>query len=526
MKIAALQFEKMNMNRREVLGGAAIAAVATVGGAAAFPPISRAVPGFHAGLFNVDDFGAAGDGSADDTDALQNAINAAVSAGGGQVLLNAGEYKLTRTVTLGSGVDLAGIGSNSVLRPTFSERPPNRVIDNDWVNGNSNISLRNFKLDRSGANVQHGILLNGVDNLLIDGIEVSGTPSVRSGCISISAIGPDTRLLSKNIRVVNCHFAQTGNFGVQPGYVDGCIMANNTAYEADREVFAIEPEAGTSGKNVVISGNAILGNNTIDGSATGLIIATTSSGGTIDGVTITGNTLNSLQPEAANPGILILGASGVSISGNAIYRMPGAGILIGNTQHATTGVVISGNTITDCARSGGSPGIQLRNANHCVVTGNYIYGTNHSHSVLEQLASADNLISNNVLRDNEPVGTPSTGTAVFNNKSTDNDAALVFGTSYAMNRRVVAGNYAIVPSDYLVAVTDTSSAATITLPRANTTNAGAVYVVKDESGDAASKGITINGTDSDTIDGASSITISTNYASVSLYSTGTSWATI
>lgn len=246
----------MTINRREVLGGAAIAAVAGVGGAAIFPPTSGRATGLHASLLSVKDFGAAGDGITDDTDAIQNAINAAVASGGGQVLLNAGEYKLTRTVTLGDGVELAGVGSNSVLKPAFSSSPPNRVIDNDWANGNRNISLRNFRLDRSGSNVQHGILLNGIDNLLIDGIEVSGTPSVTSGCISISAIGPSTRLLSKNVRVVNCHFAQTSNFGVQPGFVDGCIMANNTAYEADREVFAIEPEVGTSGKNVVKIGRA------------------------------------------------------------------------------------------------------------------------------------------------------------------------------------------------------------------------------------------------------------------------------
>lgn len=379
----------------------------------------------------VANFGAAADGTTDDTSAIQNAIDAAVTAGGGQVLLPRGQYKLTDTITLGDGVDLVGQGSLTVLKPVFDSTPPNRVIDNDWVNGNSNISLRNFKLDRSGDNVEHGILLNGVDGLLIDGLEIAGDPAVQSGTIAISAIGPSTRLESKNVRVVNCSLRDVHNFGVQAGYVDGCVISNNTAYNASREVFAAEPEPGNTAKNVTISSNTIYGSPAVDGSITGLIIVTENSGGTVSGVSITGNSVRQApSPTDANIGILIYGGTAVTVTGNTVYDMGGAGIQAGqDLTSATTGVVITGNAVYNCAQAGAASGISLRKAENCVVTGNYVSGEDHSYSVEESAAAADNMIAFNTLRDTNPVNAISAGTSVFGNKTTDGNAEINYGTS-------------------------------------------------------------------------------------------------
>jgi hypothetical protein len=57
------------------------------------------------GVFNVLDFGARGDGTNDDTAAVQKAVDACVRRGGGQVLLPGGKTYLTGAITLGTGVD-------------------------------------------------------------------------------------------------------------------------------------------------------------------------------------------------------------------------------------------------------------------------------------------------------------------------------------------------------------------------------------------------------------------------------------
>lgn len=65
-----------------------------------------------------------------------------------------------------------------------------------------------------------------------------------------------------------------------------------------------------------------------------------------------------------------------------------------------------------------------------------------------------------------------------------------------------------------------SGARSITLPSAATMKAGGVLIIQDEAGNAGSGTITINRAGSDTINGATSVTITTNYGRRTLYSNG------
>jgi len=101
---------------------------------------------------------------------------------------------------------------------------------------------------------------------------------------------------------------------------------------------------------------------------------------------------------------------------------------------------------------------------------------------------------------------------------------------YTTKGRVVArvaktANYTILRTDHIIAYTALAAPRTVTLPTA-VGFAGQVYVIKDESGAAATNNLTIATTSSQTIDGASTSVISTNYGFRRIYSDGANWFTI
>lgn len=100
--------------------------------------------------------------------------------------------------------------------------------------------------------------------------------------------------------------------------------------------------------------------------------------------------------------------------------------------------------------------------------------------------------------------------------------------SPALNQAYVATavNYTVLLTDTIIGVTDTSAPRTISLPDNATAGAGFTVHVTDESGGASGNTITIDAAGADTIDGAGSIPITTDYGSHGMYATGTGlWKT-
>jgi hypothetical protein len=94
--------------------------------------------------------------------------------------------------------------------------------------------------------------------------------------------------------------------------------------------------------------------------------------------------------------------------------------------------------------------------------------------------------------------------------------------SQSVQRTAVAADYAVSESDYYIGVIDTAARRTITLPTA-ATKAGRVYIIKDESGGAGTRPITVKARAGETIDGAEALTISAGYGVLRLISSGKSW---
>lgn len=95
-------------------------------------------------------------------------------------------------------------------------------------------------------------------------------------------------------------------------------------------------------------------------------------------------------------------------------------------------------------------------------------------------------------------------------------------TGQFIKRTGTATSYTVLTTDFVIAVTDTTAARTVTL--LNTPLVNQLFVIKDESGAAATNNISITCADgSTTIDGATTQKINTNYGAVSLYYNGTSY---
>ena len=93
-------------------------------------------------LFNVRDFGTAGDGRADDSPAIQRALDAAEETAG-TVYIPAGTYRIGKTLYVGNDTT---IRCDSAARLFHCERQPKRrgdflLSNRDPAGGNRNIAL-------------------------------------------------------------------------------------------------------------------------------------------------------------------------------------------------------------------------------------------------------------------------------------------------------------------------------------------------------------------------------------------------
>jgi hypothetical protein len=147
-------------------------------------------------LANVKDsaYGAKGDGTTDDTTAIQNAINS-LPVTGGDVVFPCGSYKVTSTVTLGNGTSstastrygmiLRGVG-DSQMQPTFAGFNTTACVRILWAGSGS-----------GGALSVNGPLMTwGIQNLEVDCNSVASAIGIK---VTSATLG-DVR----NVALINC----------------------------------------------------------------------------------------------------------------------------------------------------------------------------------------------------------------------------------------------------------------------------------------------------------------------------------
>lgn len=178
-------------------------------------------------VFGVKAFGAVGDGTTDDTTAIQNAINAASTAGGGTVYFPAATYKVT-SLTLKSYVNLRGANGS-------------------WNTGNGSI----IKTAATTGDMLAFSATTGLFSVTIQDLRLEGPGSGTGNGIRIQCTGgsskPQVNLVFRNLKVVNF-----GAAGIEVQCAIVSVFDNVTA-ETCATGFYLNGGAGFANPNTSIS---------------------------------------------------------------------------------------------------------------------------------------------------------------------------------------------------------------------------------------------------------------------------------
>ena len=285
--------------------------------------------GENAGLLNISDFGAKGDGKTDNTTAIQKTIDAAAKTGA-TVLIPAGTF-LTSTLKLYPHVGLLGYPTwsyrdfgGSILR--LNNKNAKCLID---ITGAFGTTIIGLCMDGAGLGDNiHGIFLDKPDYG-----EQEDTPLIE-GC-RISHFSGDAVRLSRVwcFRVRSCMLSHSGGNGLYVRGWDGFILDNwfsgnkGAGYAATEEnasntLTGNRIEWNRSGGIVVSAGNNYnITGNYIDRSGSSAICLRNN----CHDFAITGNMIyRSGKPEWASPGdngsnhIKIDDCSGITLIGNSL----------------------------------------------------------------------------------------------------------------------------------------------------------------------------------------------------------------
>jgi hypothetical protein len=256
---------------------------------------------------DVRNFGARGDGSSDDTAAINAAIDSVSGSGGGTVILPPGTYAvggsdyvhLKSNITLqGSGPDATVIvaapgsaphhlaaeveaSSNITLEQlTFDGRGAATALVRLVRSGTSGVTIQNCRFQNVGAGKDHfGLVIAGA----ISGVNIRTTAFLNKGAVQgvgVTAFGGASDITiaesyfeglyggvrfdryqggCRNIAVTGSTLKNWNKWGILAEGADGVRitdnMLENSVGDADDAPFGISAQAGS--KNVVIAGNTL-----------------------------------------------------------------------------------------------------------------------------------------------------------------------------------------------------------------------------------------------------------------------------
>lgn len=163
-------------------------------------------------VFNVKDYGATGNGSTNDTTALQAAATACRLAGGGIVDLPPGTYIVDQAVLLGSNTIVRGCGAASIIKAHQSAFVGTNAGNNCYL-------LRNYN---------HAVSSLTDEKIVVEGI------TFQYGTVTISGGGAHAIAMKyvRHVTVRDCHFEKGENgtafISCQDTVTDACHALDTT----------------------------------------------------------------------------------------------------------------------------------------------------------------------------------------------------------------------------------------------------------------------------------------------------------
>jgi parallel beta-helix repeat protein len=347
--------------------------------------------------YNVKNYGAVGNGTQDDTNAVQAAINALDPNVGGTVYVPSGTYlirynaqgdnaslklKSNMTFQMDPGAQIKLMASSSgAYSMLFLANIHDVTVTGGTITGDRATHTG------TGGEQGHGISMWNSRNITIDGV------TTRDCWGDGMYEGGNSITYSQNLTVQNCTSTNNRRQGISIESVDGGTITNNhftnTNGTSPESGIDLEPSYAANGvRNLTISGNTCTGNH-------GMGIVGSGSMAPVTADTITGNTIESNNIS----GIGFDESSGLTISGNTIRSNTVSGISL----HGCSGFNVHDNQVL----SNGDNGIVLTedwagrhiHTNNCHIEHNTSTG-NNGFGIRLLNGSYSNTIINNALTPN------------------------------------------------------------------------------------------------------------------------------
>ena len=369
-------------------------------------------------IFNVQNFGAKGDGITDDTAAIQRAIDAAAAAGGGQVYVPTGTYIVSGGVEPSDGCLMLksnvylygdGMGATTVKVADGSDTKITGVIRSAYGEETHDFGVSKLTIDGNRDNTTGKIdgWFNGYipgqagydSNVTLDSVEVK----------DCSGYGFDPHEQTINMVIKNSVSHGNGLDGFVADFLSNSTFENNVAYDNDRHGFNIV----TSTHDFTLTNNVAYNNG-----GNGIVVQRGSENiPSPSNITITGGEVYGNGAE----GVLIKMSSEVTVSGVDIHDNTSAGVRIYGSNH----VELIDNTLHSNSLGNPVPEIIIQSYNDTLgVSGKYYNGSDNT--IQSNIITGSNLSTYGVAERNED-GTDRNAIIGNTISHTSNGATLVYG---------------------------------------------------------------------------------------------------